>query len=476
MLTKENLIQGNWIKTEERMAVTNPANKEVIGYVPQAGTLEAERAVTAAHEAFPAWAARTAEERSQLLYRWYQLIETNKEQLARMMTMEQGKPLQEARGEIDYANNYILWYAEEAKRLYGESIPASSTAKRIFVKKEPVGVVAAITPWNFPAAMITRKVAPALAAGCTVVTKPASETPFTAILLMELAQEAGMPAGVINLVTGDAQTIVGAWQADQRVKKLTFTGSTPVGKQLMQDAAGTMKRLSLELGGHAPFIVTKNADLERAVEGAIISKFRNAGQTCICSNRMYIDEEIADRFIERFTEKVSTLVVGDGLHDGVDIGPLINKAALNKVKEHIDDAKKRGATLVMGGEMIMEDQGYFMTPAVLTGVTDEMLCMQEETFGPLAPITTFRTVEEALKRANHSPFGLAAYAYSNDIAEAMQLADGLQYGVIGLNDGAPSAAQAPFGGFKESGYGREGSHHGIESYVEVKYISLGGLG
>ncbi|MET3684825.1 succinate-semialdehyde dehydrogenase/glutarate-semialdehyde dehydrogenase [Priestia megaterium] len=466
-------INGEWTTTEEKIDVINPATKEVIGQIPKAGAKEAALAADAAAAAFKTWSKRTAQERSAILMRWHQLIENHKDELAEIMTTEQGKPFAEAKGEVQYGNDYIAWFAEEGKRVYGETIPAHHTHKRITVKKQPVGVVAAITPWNFPAAMITRKVAPALAAGCTIVLKPSEETPFTAYRLVELAEEAGVPKGVINVVTGDAAAIGDTWQKDGRIRKLTFTGSTAVGKHLMRGAADTVKKLSLELGGHAPFIVTENADLDAAVNGVIASKFVNAGQTCICTNRVYVQESIADAFVEKFAAKAGELTVGNGLEEGTQVGPLINDKAVEKVKAQIADAKSKGAKVVVGGQAIITKNGFFMEPTIITNVTDDMNCMFEETFGPLAPVATFKTVEEAVERANNSPYGLAAYVFTENIKEATFVSEELEYGIVGVNDGSPSAAQAPFGGFKESGLGREGSHYGIEDYLEVKYISMG---
>lgn len=458
--------------TKETIEVINPATNKVIASVPKGGMAEAKRAVDAAHTAFKEWSKKTAIERGQLLMKWFQLIDENKEELGRLMTLEQGKPLKEAVGEIAYANSFISWYAEEGKRIYGETIPASHPNKRILVHKQPVGVIAAITPWNFPAAMITRKVGPALAAGCTAVVKPASQTPLTAIRLAELAGEAGIPKGVINVVTGNARAIGDAWLEDSRVRKITFTGSTEIGKVLMKGAADTVKKISLELGGHAPFIVMDDADLDKAVEGVIGSKFRNAGQTCICTNRIYVHESIVDDFHEKFQKAVAQLKVGDGLEEGTDIGPLIDEAALVKVAEHIGDAISKGANVLHGGNRIEGSEGYYYEPTVLTNVSDAMICMQEETFGPLAPVTTFRTEEEVIERANNSPYGLAAYVFTENIGKAIRISEQLEYGIVGLNDGLPSVAQAPFGGFKESGLGREGGHYGIDEYIEVKYISI----
>lgn len=467
------LIDGEWIGTElSTFDVINPANGEVIASVPNGGKAEAKKAVDAAYRAFLSWSKKTAGERSALLYKWHQLIEEHKEEIGEIMTREQGKPLKEAIGEVNYANSFISWYAEEGKRIYGETIPASHENKRILVLKQPVGVVAAITPWNFPAAMITRKVAPALAAGCTVVVKPAEQTPLTAFKLAELAEKAGIPKGVINIVTGNPQEIGETWLADERVRKITFTGSTEVGKILMRGAADTVKKVSLELGGHAPLIVMDDADIEKAVSGAINSKFRNAGQTCVCANRIYVHETIAEDFTKKMAEAVRKLKVGNGLDQGVDIGPLIDENAVKKVEKHIEDAVEKGGKVVTGGKKADQNKGFFFEPTVITNVTDEMLCMNEETFGPLAPITTFQSVEEVIQRANHTPYGLAAYVFTENISKAIQIMEQLEYGIVGLNDGLPSVAQAPFGGFKQSGLGREGGHHGMEEFLETKFVSI----
>ncbi|WP_214730194.1 MULTISPECIES: NAD-dependent succinate-semialdehyde dehydrogenase [unclassified Exiguobacterium] len=469
MREEKNFINGEWTETGQTIEVRNPATGNVMAVVTKSDTQEATQAVDAAHEALQEWQQKTAEERGKLLNEWHHLIAEHTEELARTMVEEQGKPLKEAIGEINYANGFIDWYAAEGRRVYGETIPASSNQKRIFAIKQPVGVIAAITPWNFPAAMITRKVAPALAAGCTVVMKPASATPLTAIELVKLAEKAGFPKGVINLVTGQASDIVKAWQQDKRVRKLTFTGSTEVGKMLMRDAADTMKKISLELGGHAPLIVTAKADLDKAVPQAVATKFRNGGQTCVCANRIYVERAVVDEFSERFIKEVEALKVGNGLEEGVDIGPLIDDDALSKVEKHIEDAQIRGGE-VYGGEVL---DGLFIRPAVIRYANEDMLCMNEETFGPVAPIATFDSLDEVIKRANNTPFGLAAYLFTQDINEAIYLAESLEYGIVGVNDGLPSTPQAPFGGWKESGLGREGGHHGIEEFLEVKYISLG---
>ena len=470
MANVEMYINGEWTGKElEQMDVTNPATGETIASVPKGGSDEARAAVDAAAAALKEWRALTAEERSAYLFRWHQLIHEHREEIGRVMTEEQGKPLKEAIGEVDYANGYISWYAEEGKRIYGDILPASHKNKRLFVTKQPVGVVAAITPWNFPAAMITRKVGPAMAAGCTVVVKPASQTPLTAFKLVELAEAAGVPKGVINVITGSSRQIGEVWTQDSRVRKLTFTGSTGVGKQLMKDSADTMKKISLELGGHAPFIITKDADLDKAVNGVVMSKFRNAGQTCVCTNRVYVHASIEEAFNDKLRETVSGLNMGNGLESDTDIGPLIDDSAVETVDNQVKDAVDRGGTLVCGGD---RGEGLFYQPTVVTGVSDEMLCMREETFGPLLPVTVFHDEEEVIERANNSPYGLAAYVFTEKIGEAIRISEALEYGIIGLNDGGPSTPQAPFGGFKESGLGREGGYYGIEDYLETKYISL----
>lgn len=464
-------VNGEWSDYGlAKIEVRNPATNEVIATVPNGGADEAKKATDAAYDAFKGWAGLSVYDRSELIWKWHRLIEEKKEELGNIMTMEQGKPLKEAIGEISYANGFLSWYAEEGKRVYGETIPATQANKRLFVSKQPVGVVAVITPWNFPAAMITRKVAPALAVGCTVVIKPSELTPLTAIKLVELAEQAGIPKGVINVVTGDAKAIGSAWIEDNRVRKLTFTGSTKVGKLLMKGAADTVKKISLELGGHAPVIVVADADLDKAVAGVLNSKFRNAGQTCVCANRVYVHESIYEAFIEKLVAKVGTLKVGNGLEEGTDIGPLINQSAVDKVLAHIENAISQGAKLESGG---MVQNGLFLEPTVLSNIDDSMLCMQEETFGPLAPIASFKTDEEAIKRANQSIYGLAAYVFTENISRGIRITEALEFGIVGLNDGLPSTPQAPFGGFKQSGLGREGGHHGIEEYLEVKYISLG---
>lgn len=467
-------IDGNWVgdDCEEFINVTNPATNEVVGVIPRGGATEAKLAVDAAYSAFKVWSKKTAEERSQLLRNWFQLIDENKEEIGRIMTLEQGKPLKEAIGEVSYANSFISWYAEEGKRVYGETIPASHPNKRILVRKEPVGVIAAITPWNFPAAMITRKVAPALAAGCTAVVKPAQQTPLTALKLAEYAEKAGIPKGVLNVVTGKSKEIGDAWLSDSRVRKITFTGSTEVGKLLMKGAAENVKKISLELGGNAPFIVMDDANLEKAAKGLIGSKFRNAGQTCICTNRIYVHETVLDEFVDIFKKELSQLKVGNGLEEGTDIGPLIDQAAIDKVGELLEDAVAKGGKIVYQGDKPESSSGYYYNPTIITNIDENMLCVNEEIFGPLAPIATFKTEQEVIERANDTNYGLAAYVFTENLSRAFHISEELEYGIVGVNDGLPSTAQAPFGGYKESGLGREGGHHGIEEYLEVKYISI----
>nr|WP_249292077.1 NAD-dependent succinate-semialdehyde dehydrogenase [Metabacillus flavus] len=466
-------INGEWIQTDETIEVENPATKDIIASVPKGGAKEAKSAVDAAHDALKDWSSLTAYDRAEYLEKWHALIKVHQDEIGELMTKEQGKPLKEAIGEVGYANSFIKWYAEEGKRIYGETIPASAANKRLFVIKQPVGVVAAITPWNFPAAMITRKVGPALAAGCTAVVKPASSTPLTALRLAELAEEAGIPKGVLNVITGSSQEISEAWMADERVKKLSFTGSTEVGKTLMKGSADTMKKISLELGGHAPFIVMDDADLDGAAKAMVASKFRNSGQTCICTNRAYVHDAVYDKFLEKFKQAVFNLKVGNGLDEGVAIGPLIDDDGVNKVREHLNDAEKKGGTLLKSPQSAPDSKGYYMEPVIISEASDDMLCMNEETFGPVAPVTRVKDMDEAIKRANNSPFGLAAYVFTENISKGIRIVEALHYGIVGLNDGLPSTAQAPFGGMKESGLGREGGRHGIEEYLEVKYVSLG---
>ncbi len=466
-------IDGNWTgENLKKIPVYNPATGDLVSEVPKGGKQEARTAVEAANHAFESWSDTTAYERATLLKKYFNLIIAHEEELAELMTKEMGKPLNEAKGEVHYAANYIEWYAEQAKRIYGETIPTHDKNKRLQVWKKPVGVVAAITPWNFPAAMLTRKMGPALAAGCTVVVKPSSETPLTAIKLVELAEEAGFPKGVINIVTGSSSEIGGVFLTDSRVRKVTFTGSTEVGKVLMRQGADTVKKLSLELGGHAPMIVLNDANIETAVQGVMASKFRNGGQTCVCVNRVYVQSEIYDEFVEAFAARVKELKVGNGMESGVDIGPLINQASIEKVAEHVEDAVKNGETVVVGGQQPEENGNYYL-PTVIKDATEDMLIMQEETFGPVAPIQKFEDIEEAINLANDTPYGLAAYVFTENVSQGTKVIEKLDYGIIGWNDGAPSAVQAPFGGMKESGLGREGGHQGIDDFLEMQYVSIG---
>ncbi len=467
-------IDGTWVDApgSKAIGVANPASGEPLGTVPSLGAKETEAAVAAAHAAFPAWAAKTAKERGAILRRWYELIIAHTDDIGTMMTAEQGKPLAEARGEVTYAASFVEWFAEEAKRMYGDVIPGHQADKRILVLRQPVGVVAAITPWNFPAAMITRKVAPALAAGCTVVCKPASQTPFTALALAELADRAGLPKGVFNVVTGPARAIGGVLTGDPRVRKLSFTGSTEIGKQLMMQCAGTMKKVSLELGGNAPFIVFDDADLDAAVAGAIASKYRNTGQTCVCANRLLVQAGVYEAFTEKLVEAVGKLAVGDGLKGATDQGPLIDESALAKVEEHVADAVAKGAKVAMGGKRHSLG-GTFYEPTVLTWVTPAMKVAGEETFGPVAPLFRFETEDEAIRMANDTEFGLAAYFYTRDLARSWRVSEALEYGIVGLNTGLISTEVAPFGGVKESGMGREGSRYGLMDFTEIKYVCIG---
>ena len=467
------LIDGTWIEVgDDGIAVDDPATGEIVGRVPKLGAAETEAAIAAAERAMPAWAARTAKDRAQVLRAWFDLIMAHQDVLARILTREQGKPLAEAKGEIAYAASFIEWFAEEAKRIYGEVVPGHMPDKRIVVLKQPIGVVAAITPWNFPAAMITRKLAPALAAGCTTVLKPASQTPFTALALAVLAEEAGVPAGVINVITGSAAAIGGALTASPVVRKLTFTGSTEIGAKLYEQSAPTIKKLSLELGGNAPFIVFDDADLDAAVAGAIASKYRNAGQTCVCANRLYVQAGIHDRFVEALAKAVDGLVVGSGLDQGTTIGPLIDEAAVAKAQQHVDDAVSKGARIVTGGKAHPLGGRYFQ-PTIIEGVKAGMVVLNEETFGPVAPIIRFEDESDAIAKANATEFGLAAYFYARDMGRAWRVAEALESGIVGINTGLISTEVAPFGGVKASGLGREGSRHGIDDYLEIKYLCIG---
>jgi succinate-semialdehyde dehydrogenase / glutarate-semialdehyde dehydrogenase len=475
LLRMQAFIAGEWRDADTRATadVINPATGEVLGTVPDVGAPETRRAIEAAQAAFPGWAAKTARERAVILRRWYELILANQDDLATLMTAEQGKPLAESKGEIAYAASFIEWFAEEAKRVYGDVIPGHQADKRLLVIRQPVGVVAAITPWNFPAAMITRKAGPALAAGCTFVCKPALQTPYSALALAELAQRAGVPPGVFNIVTGAGSGGIGTeLTSNPVVEKVSFTGSTPVGKKLMEQCAGTLKKLSLELGGNAPFIVFDDADLDAAVAGAIASKYRNTGQTCVCANRLLVHDAVYESFTRKLTEAVSKLRVGNGLEGATEQGPLIDSKALAKVEEHIDDAVSKGAKVALGGKRHRLG-GTFFEPTILTGVTSQMLVAREETFGPVAPLFRFSTESEAIRVANDTEFGLAAYLYTRDLGRSWRVSEALEYGIVGLNTGLISTEVAPFGGVKQSGMGREGSRYGILDYTELKYICVG---
>ncbi|HEX4387364.1 MAG TPA: NADP-dependent succinate-semialdehyde dehydrogenase [Steroidobacteraceae bacterium] len=472
LLSSRALIGGRWVAGDATHEVLNPATGTPLGTVPNMGAPETRRAIEAASAAFPAWAALTAKERAAILRRWYELLMANQEDLATIMTAEQGKPLAESRGEIAYAAAFIEWFAEEGRRLYGDVIPGHQADKRIIVLRQPIGVVAAITPWNFPLAMITRKAGPALAAGCTFVCKPAGQTPFSALAAAVLAERAGVPPGVLNVLTGDSAAIGGEMTSNPRVRKLSFTGSTAVGKKLMAQCAGTMKKLSLELGGNAPFIVFDDADLDAAVAGAIASKYRNTGQTCVCANRLLVQAGVYEPFTEKLVRAVGKLRVGDGLKGETDQGPLIDAKALAKVEEHLADALAKGARVVQGGHRHALG-GTFFEPTVLTNVTPEMLMAREETFGPVAPLFRFQTEADAIRMANDTEFGLAAYFYTRDLARSWRVAEALEYGIVGLNTGLISTEVAPFGGVKESGVGREGSKYGILDYTELKYLCVG---
>ena len=469
-------VDGAWVEADGRgrLDVKNPADAVRIGGVPNMGTAETRRAIEAASAALPAWRALPAKERSKILRKWFDLIVANADDLAMILTTEQGKPLTEAKGEIMYGASFVEWFAEEAKRVYGDVIPSPTNDRRLVVIKQPIGVVAAITPWNFPNAMITRKVAPGLAVGCTFVLKPAEQTPFSALALAELAERAGIPKGVLNIVTGDPVAIGQEMCASPTVKKVTFTGSTEVGRILMRQSADTIKKLSLELGGNAPFIVFDDADLDAAAEGALASKYRNAGQTCVCANRIYVQDSVYDKFAQKLAEKVRTFKVGRGMDAGVNIGPLIDAQGLAKVEEHVADAVKKGAKVVLGGKRHSLG-GFFYEPTLLTEVTPDMKVSTEETFGPVAPLYRFKTDEEALKLANNTEFGLAAYFYARDIGRVWKVAEALETGMVGINVGIVANEVAPFGGVKQSGLGREGSKYGIDDFLEIKYLAMGGI-
>jgi len=469
-------VDGAWIQAKSGGAVQvdNPATGEIIGSVPKLGAVETREAIEAANRAFPAWSKKTGKERAAVLRKWFDLMMENQEDLARLMTLEQGKPLTESRGEVAYAASFLEWFGEEAKRVYGDTIPGHQADKRIVVIKQPIGVVACITPWNFPLAMITRKAGPAIAAGCTVVLKPAAQTPFSALALAELAERAGVPKGVFNIVTGAAREIGGELTSNSIVKKLSFTGSTEIGKLLMAQCAGTIKKLSLELGGNAPFIVFDDADLDAAVEGAVASKYRNTGQTCVCTNRLLVQEPVYDAFAEKLAAAVKKLKPAFGLEADATQGPLIDNAAVEKVESHIRDAQEKGAKVLLGGHRHALG-GRFFEPTILTDVTPAMAVAREETLGPVAPLFRFKFEADAVALANDTEFGLAAYFYGRDIARVWRVAEALEYGIVGINTGIISTEVAPFGGVKESGLGREGSKYGIDEYVEIKYLCFGGI-
>ena len=475
-LRERAYIAGEWRTAESgaSMPVKNPADGAQLGVVPCLSAHETANAIQSAYEALALWRKRTGKDRAAILRAWFDLVMENQAPLARLMTAEQGKPLAEAMGEIAYAASFIEWFAEEAKRTYGDIIPGHQADKRILVLKQPVGVVAAITPWNFPAAMITRKVAPALAAGCTVVLKPAAQTPFSALALAELAHRAGVPPGVFNVVTGEALEVGGELISNRLVRKVSFTGSTKVGKEITRRCADTLKKVSMELGGNAPFIVFEDADIDKAVEGALVSKFRNTGQTCVCANRLLIHDKVYDAFARKLAERVISFAVGPGLMAKTDQGPLVDERALHKVEAHVADALSKGASIVCGGKRHARG-GTFYEPTILKGVTGDMLIAQEETFGPVAPLFRFRTDEEALEMANDTDFGLASYIYTNDITRLFKVAESLEFGIVGANTGLISTEVAPFGGIKQSGIGREGSKYGIQDYLEIKYICIGGI-
>lgn len=475
-LEEASFIDGQWVRADSggTLAVTDPATGETLGTVPDCGAAETRRAIEAADRAFPAWKAKTAKERASFLHKLAGLIEDNAQDLGVLLTREQGKSLTEARGEATFSAAYTRWFAEEAQRIYGDVLPSPWGDRRILVTKEPVGVVGAITPWNFPSSMIARKLAPALAAGCTIVIKPAAQTPYSGLAWGRLCEMAGIPAGVVNILTGSARAIGGEITSNPLVRKITFTGSTPIGKLLVEQSAKTLKRVSMELGGNAPFIVFDDADLDRAVEGALIAKYRNSGQTCVCTNRFLVQSGIHDRFVEKLAAASNALKVGNGLEAGVQQGPLIDERAVLKIEEHIADALAQGARIVTGGKRHALG-GTFFQPTVITGVTPSMAVAREETFGPLAPIFRFDTEDEAVRMANDTEFGLASYFYTSDLGRAFRVAEALRYGMVGINEGLITTEVAPFGGVKESGMGREGSRYGIEDYLDIKYICVGGL-
>jgi succinate-semialdehyde dehydrogenase/glutarate-semialdehyde dehydrogenase len=473
LLKTDALIDGQWVKGAARFDVHDPATGAKLADVANLGAADAEKAIAAANAAWPAWRGKTAKERSILLRKWFDLLMVHQEDLARLMTAENGKPMTESRGEVAYGASFVEWFAEEAKRVNGETLPHFDNNRRLMVIRQAIGVCAAITPWNFPLAMITRKVAPALAAGCPVVIKPAELTPLTALAAAELALRAGIPAGVLNVLTADGANSIAVGKvfcASDTVRHISFTGSTEVGRILMAQSAPTIKKLSLELGGNAPFIVFDDADIDSAVEGAIASKYRNAGQTCVCANRIYVQEGVYDRFVEKFAAKVKAFKVGNGFEEGVVQGPLIEPAALDKVQRHVEDAQKKGGKVVVGGSRL---QGQFFQPTVIADATGDMLCAREETFGPLAPVFKFRTEQEAIAAANNTEFGLASYFYSRDVGRIFRVSEALEYGMVGINVGIIATEHVPFGGVKQSGLGREGSHHGMDEYLEIKYLCMG---
>ena len=474
LFRQQAFIEGQWrdARSGDTIAVTNPANGQPLGSVPKMGAEETREAIDAANRALPAWRALTAKARANILRRWFNLMMEHQDDLARLMTLEQGKPLAEAKGEISYAASFIEWFAEEGKRIYGDTIPGHQADKRLIVIKQPIGVTAAIPPWNFPSAMITRKAGPALAAGCTMVLKPASQTPFSALALAELANRAGVPAGVFNVITGSAGAVGNELTSNPLVRKLSFTGSTEIGRQLMEQCAKDIKKVSLELGGNAPFIVFDDADLDNAVEGALASKFRNAGQTCVCANRLYVQDGVYDRFAEKLQQAVSKLHLGDGLQADVTTGPLIDEKAVAKVQEHIADALEKGAKVLCGGKAHALG-GNFFQPTILVDVPNNAKVAKEETFGPLAPLFRFKDEADAIAQANDTEFGLAAYFYARDLSRVFRVGEALEYGIVGINTGIISNEVAPFGGIKASGLGREGSKYGIEDYLEIKYMCIG---
>lgn len=465
-------IGGQWVDASDKISVRNPATNEVIATVPRMGAIETAKAIDLASTAFKAWKKTSAKDRSIILRHWFDLVMAAQADLALIMTCEQGKPLAESRGEIAYAASYIEWFAEEAKRVYGDIIPAPTSDRRLLVLKQPVGVCAAITPWNFPAAMITRKVAPALAAGCAIVIKPASQTPLSALALCVLAERAGVPSGLISCVTGSASDIGSEMTSNPIVKKVTFTGSTEIGKVLLKQCADTVKKVSMELGGNAPFIVFDDADLDLAIKGIMVAKYRNAGQTCVCANRIFVQENVYDAFVSKFVEAVGKLKVGNGLSDGISIGPLIDSNAVAKANEHVQDALAKGGKIAIGGEVL---EGNYFSPTIVVDARPDMAIFAEETFSPVAPVFRFSTEEEVIRLANDSPFGLASYFYGNDINRIWRVIETLEFGMVGVNEGLISTEVAPFGGIKESGMGREGSRYGIEDYVEKKYVCIGGV-